>query len=521
MNTIKRLLNFLLKPFCKDFIFFIYLFCLCSLVDILAWGHYGNIAFAIYFGLHGFILCYITCLFTIWPKCDKYSQWIKRTLIVLGWINVGIDLICHLKLKTGFTYDMVGIILATNKQEVGEFINTFFSFDILLWLTACACIILTIRKIADHFSLVGYRLRYIFLLIVIAGYSVTCTKKSSNWGRIFFLKPLLFMSYELPPSLEQYYSDLDIEIDSTKTPDNICIIIGESFSKGHSSLYGYEKETNPQLQALERDSSLIVYKHITSPGTHTIESLQMFMSTLGLDNTQQKKWYEYTTLIELLSKSGYKTHWISNQSQKGIYDNVASRYAELCDTSMFVNSFSGTNVKTYDEMILPILSTLKNESRSAYFIHLMGSHYEFDKRYPSSHNIFEQDDYMDYPQHQRYNLATYDNSIRYNDSIINEIIKHFRHGESIVYYFSDHGLDIYNSSADYIGHATGNPISVEAGIQIPFFVWMSKEYINNHRTEYERIRLRSDSTFNMKIFSRILMEDVGIRCTNIQYSIKP
>ena len=516
-NIIKHLLDIVLHPFCKNFTFFIYLFCLCSLVDILAWGYYGNIPFAVYFGLHGFVLCYITCfLFAIWPKCNKFSQWIKGILIALGWINVSIDLICHLKLKTGFTYDMVGIILATNKQEAGEFVSTFFSFDIFLWLIVCVCIILTIRKIADHYSIVGSRLRYIFLLIVIAGYGATCIKKSSNWGRVFFLKPLLFMSYELPPSLEQFYSDLSLEVDCTKMPDNICIIIGESFSKRHSSLYGYEKVTNPKLQELEKDSSLVVYKHVTSPGTHTIESLQMFMSTLGVDESQQKKWYEYTTLIEMLSKSGYKTYWISNQSQKGVYDNVASRYAQLCDTSIFVNNFSGTNVMTHDEMILPSLSKMKNENNGVYFIHLMGSHYEFDKRYPVSFAIFNQDDYSKYPKHQRYNLATYDNSIRYNDSIVNEIIKHFNKKESIVYYFSDHGLDIYNSSDDYVGHAAGSAKSIEAGIQIPFLVWMSKEYINNHRAEYEKIRQRSDSIFNMRIFSKLLIEDVGIKCQNIQ-----
>lgn len=360
---IKNLLDYLLRPFSKDLSFFIYIFCLCSLLDILAWGYYGDIVFAIYMGLHGFILCYYTCLITIWPKCEKYNRWIKGILIALGWINVGIDLICHLKLKTGFSYDMVGIVLATNKQEIGEFINTFFSFDIILWLIICVCVILTIRKITGHYYLTLYKFRYIFLLIVIAGCCVTFINKSNNWGRLFFLKPLLFMSYDLPPSLGKYYSELFLEIDRQKTPDNICVIIGESFSKGHSSLYGYEKETNPKLHVLVRDSSLVVNKHVTSPGTHTIASLPMFMSTLGLDDAQQKKWYEYTTLIEILSKSGYKTHWVSNQSRKGVYDNVASRYAELCDTSIFINSFNGMNVKTHDDMILPALSGIKKEKK--------------------------------------------------------------------------------------------------------------------------------------------------------------
>ena len=509
-NRIKYLLDFLLRPFSKNFPYFIYLFCLCSLVDIIAWVFNGNAAFAAYFGLHGFVLCYATCLFAIWPKSDKLSRLFKKIFIVLGWINVCIDLICHLKLKTGFTYDMVGIILATNKQEAREFISTFTSFDILLWLAVCVCAIWAVKMAAVRYRMIAYKLRYILMFVVIAGYCVISMEKSANWGRIYFLKPLLFLSYELPPPLEQYYSDLSIEVDSARLPDNICIIIGESFSKHHSSLYGYEKETNPKLQELVSDSSLVVYRNVTSAGTHTIESLQMFMSTMGLDGLKQKKWYEYATLIELLSKSGYKTHWISNQSQKGVYDNVASRYAELCDTAIFVNRFSGTNVMTHDEMILPPLSTLINKDKSVYIVHLMGQHYEFDKRYPTDFNIFKVEDYMSRPKHQRYNIATYDNSIRYNDSIINEIFKCFSNEETIAYYFSDHGLDIYNSSEDYIGHATGNPASLEAGIQIPFFVWMSKKYINNNYTEYERISLRSDSTFNMRIFTQLLMDDIGI-----------
>lgn len=468
--------------------------------------------FAVYLGLHGFVLCYVTCLLATWPRSDKLSRLFKRVFIVLGWINVCIDLVCHLKLKTGFTYDMVGIIFATNKQEAGEFVCTFFSFDIILWLAVCVCVILAVQRVAVRYKVIAYKIRYILLFVVIAGYGVISMEKSANWGRIYFLKPLLFLSYELPPPLEQYYSDLSIEVDSARLPDNICIIIGESFSKHHSSLYGYEKETNPKLKALEKDSSLVVYKNVTSAGTHTIESLQMFMSTMGLDESKQRKWYEYTTLIELLSKSGYKTHWVSNQSQKGVYDNVASRYAELCDTAIFVNRFSGTNVMTHDEMVLPALSSLVNKDRSAYIVHLMGSHYEFDKRYPAEFDIFRPDDYMRRPKHQRYNIATYDNAVRYNDSIVNDIFERFSDEEAIAYYFSDHGLDIYNSSEDYIGHATGSPASVEAGIQIPFLVWMSNKYMNNHHTESERIRSRSDSIFNMRIFTQLLMDDMGICC---------
>ena len=516
MNFIKKLSEFLLQPFCKNFVFFVYIFSLCSLVDILSYCYNGNVVFALYLGMHGFILCYFTCLFINLTKSESFSQWMKIILVVFGWVNLGVDLMCQLKLHTGFSDDMVGIIFATNKQEVGEFINTFFSFDIILYFIGFICLIWGICRIAGRYSLIGYKLRYVLFLIVVIGCVVTVIKKSTNWGRIFFLKPMLFMTYELPPPLGQYYTDLDIKTDSTRMPDNICIIIGESFSKKHSSLYGYEKDTNPKLGALEKDSSLLVYKHVTSPGTHTIESLQKLMSTFGINQMSQKKWYEHSTLIEILSKSGYKTHWISNQSQKGMYDNVASRFSELCDTAIFVNKYSGTNVYTYDETILPILSALRGRSRNVYFIHLMGSHYEFDKRYPSDFTIFRQDDYMDYPKHQRYNLATYDNSIRYNDSIVSEIIMQFEDEESVVYYFSDHGLDVYNSSENYVGHATGDPMSVEAGTQIPFVMWMSKKYMSRHGIEYERIRHRLDSIFNMRIFVSLLMQDVGIEISDLQ-----
>lgn len=390
---------------------------------------------------------------------------------------------------------MVGIVKATNPQEATEFIDMFFHWGPVFIVIGITVFCYFLYKIFGKIK-PNRIVTLCALLLVVMGVAATTIKKSANWGRVFIGKPFLYLSYQLPPDLSCFYSDLKLKIeDEDKLPDNIVFIIGESFTKFNSSLYGYEKQTNPRLQELVRDSLLYVYSNVVSPGTHTIHCFQNMMSTYNDTQKDTLNWYEGTTVIELLDKTGYTTTWVSNQSQKGGYDNVVAKYAELCDTSLWVgNKFAGTNRMSYDEEVLPLLKSVAGDDSDLnfYCVHLIGSHYTFDSRYPTGGewSVFKENDY-DYPKHQRYNRAAYDNSVLYNDFVVREIIKLFEDKESLVFYFSDHGIDLYYSSDDYVGHATNAPVSVEKAKQIPYMIYVSPalkeansemaDYINSHK----------------------------------------
>ena len=112
--------------------------------------------------------------------------------------------------------------------------------------------------------------------------------------------------------------------------------------------------------------------------------------------------------------------------KSGFNDNLVTRYAELCDSMLFTNLENvGVYHHSYDEEVLPLIDNVQCNIASGennfYFIHLMGSHYSFERRYRAEYNRFSSADYCNFPEWQRETRSHYDNSVLYNDYVVSEI----------------------------------------------------------------------------------------------------
>lgn len=57
---------------------------------------------------------------------------------------------------------------------------------------------------------------------------------------------------------------------------------------------------------------------------------------------------------------------------------------------------------------------------------------------------------------------------------MSQLFDFFKDKEAICFYFSDHGLDFFNSASDYFGYGIeGNQTSISASLAIPYVVYMS------------------------------------------------
>lgn len=324
-----------------------------------------------------------------------------------------------------------------------------------------------------------------------------------------------FTQIQKVPDLKKYLSKPSLILTQKQHPDNVVMIIGESFNKSHSSLYKYHKQTNPLLSKLKNQELLFIFDSVRSVTTHTIESFQAIMSTYRPEYKDSCNWYECTTLPEIVKLSGYNTFWISNQSKIGLFDNVVGRYSELFDTNVFVgDKYSGMRRSSLDEEIFNLLSPLiKNDStqNNFYVIHLMGSHVDFKKRYPASFNKFHAEQYLDYPKNQRTILAEYDNSILYNDSIVYELMNLYSDKEAIVFYFSDHSIDLFDTSKDYFGHARATDLlSIKAGTNIPFMIYASPKYQDKFKNKMELIKKNLHSQYTTDNIIYTIMDIIGV-----------
>ena len=507
----KQLLNFLERPF-REYLslmaaFFILITALEIYADIIdppyrSMWHWGLTS------ARGIVDSYVLAL--IYGALPKF---LKKGYLVIVFIILSvfflIDVFAVLNFSRVFDYDIAAILLGTNPAEMKEFMLTYLSFKIIGIIVAFILLFGALYLFSKRKSCVNEMLGHLALAGVFLSLLVNLYMPRNFIG-IITEKLLVFTYITETPDLKDYLQHPEMEV-IARQPQNVVVIIGESYTKSHASLYGYEKPTNPYLSELQKDSLLVVFDHVKSDALSTIPAFKTIMSTFRVVGGDSLQWYECLTLPETVRQLSYKTYWISNQSYKGLCDNIPTRYAELCDSLNFVgNKFSGGRKKDYDEAVIPPLRTLPKDSLRCFFVHLMGSHNAYELRYPEGFGAFTEADYPDVPSAHRKDFATYDNSVLYNDSVVYEIMKLFQEKESIVIYFPDHAEDLYESSADYCGHGKPkNPVSAAAGSNIPFVVYMSPLYQRIFPEMTERIRAAVHHPYSTGFFLYTLVDVLG------------
>jgi glucan phosphoethanolaminetransferase (alkaline phosphatase superfamily) len=120
-----------------------------------------------------------------------------------------------------------------------------------------------------------------------------------------------------------------------------------------------------------------------------------------------------------------------------------------------------------------------------------------------------------------FNCVNYDNCTLYNDYIINSIINKFKNRNAIVFYLPDHGEELYDYR-NFKGH--GNTINDRRGliqVEIPFAVWISSKFKNNHPEVVKKLSGSVNNRFISTKLSNTILDAVGIKCkySNPDFSI--
>lgn len=517
-NFVKLIMSLLIRPFREDFTYLLIISLLvCGPFAICTPLFWTNVTlkFVIWESLHAYLLCYLVVLLvSILPPILRSIG--KLFFICLAFIDFIIELTCFATSRTNFSEEIVAIVMGTNMNESSEFLKTYFSYNVILVILATIVILYSLYMSSTYIAKLAKKTSVLACFATLIFFCVICAKGTESWKNKYFMKINTILSYQQPPDLKQYVKPFSCEMFKANSPQYLILILGESFSKFHSSLYGYEKTTNYYLSNLKRDSLLFVFENAIAPASNTIPCVKSIMSTYIQEYGDTINWYECTNLPQVMSKAGYKTYWISNQSPSGVVDNIASRYSELCDTTIWVGSkVKGVNKSDHDGAVLDLLqsSNIFNDSSKHFIVfHLMGSHNRFEDRYPEDFKRFSSIDYPNYKQHQRQVLADYDNSILYNDYVVNKILTYFGTNETIAFYFPDHGLDMFYTSEDYFGH--GNPNIRESelkSLQIPCFLYLSRTYQNTYPIESKYLISKTQKDIHTEHIIYVLSELCGIK----------
>ena len=264
-------------------------------------------------------------------------------------------------------------------------------------------------------------------------------------------------------------------------PDSVnhvfVVILGESTSPCHMSLYGYSRETTPLMDA--RRNELSIYSDVNTPDNHTFAATQKILTFA--DHEHPEYFHQKPSIIGLFKAAGFETYWITNHmllsKWGGSYGVVAQESDQLLDLSVFGKT---------DEVLLPALDEVLRDTVSSknkiIFIHPMGNHHAYNCRYPDEFEYFDhlqQNDLEDLgfrDEEAKTTIDEYDNSILFGDFIFSSILdqlKSLNSTSSFLLFFSDHGEEVYDTRSAR-GHFISNVYPCQA--RIPFVLWRSEAY---------------------------------------------
>jgi len=428
---------------------------------------------------------------------------------------------------------LIQLVHDTNKNEAHEFISEYLKNSqliliVFIYAFVCLCIMYLCRTETGrkYFSIVALCGTLLTSAIsIISGVTMKTDKKEFNafpWGQdsysciVYAVKEYNTQKNEVELCRN---TNINVNIDScTYRSTKIIIVIGESFNRHHSSLYGYRKNTNPELAEL---SNLFVFTDVITPMNATSHSFKQFLSSGNVYDND--KWYEKPLFPVVFRAAGYQVCFMTNQFPK--HSDIATSQSEndaLFITDNITDSccFDIHNSKTfqYDNDLITnfernVLPTVKDTGLIVF--HLMGQHVKPSERFPSDFKKFHADDYyerQDLTIQERQQIADYDNATLFNDHVVRQIINMFIDDEVIVVYFADHG-DEANDFRKHVGRSydfSGGADVLRNQLDIPFIIWASDKYIQSHNDIIKSIESSLSKPFMIDNLPQVLYDIAGI-----------
>lgn len=271
---------------------------------------------------------------------------------------------------------------------------------------------------------------------------------------------------------------------------NIIYIIGESHSKHHSSVYGYQHATTPNIDSMVRDSAAFVLKDVITHSGYTHEAYPKLISMHSLDDDDE--WYNYPLIFSVFKRAGFKVSYISNQS---VLHNLKYDFSHdfyFCRPGICEKSFDYRNDTLYKYDLDLVKNHRPTGINNFVVYHLMGQHFTYSDRFPKEESIFSADNYNDrigLTDDEKQIIAEYDNATRYNDLVIDSIIAQYKDSPAIVFYVSDHGEECFDYRKFYAREIKNTSLGAMKFVyQVPAYIWMSEKFRSKYPDKVSRLR---------------------------------
>ena len=588
MKKIGYLLSRAFTPIRVNFAFFVFMFLLgyaCTQLEVPdKKGYYPYSLAPIELFLDLYVVCLILSFIPI-----KIRRWIRATMYAILYPVSIIDMYCFVRFGSTLTPTMLLLVGETNSSEASEFFTTYLDWGLLLspiglilllMLAHIACNVIAARrkvhpavrhKLTGRIGRIykklspsekakvsigaaaGGLLGVLSLILLYNGYTETINNKLAT-VRLMSYKNIGDVEHELTQkgkanlylpiyrlAFSIYANKLaskqvdklvagikDVKVDScTFRSQHIVFVIGESYNKHQSQLYGYPHKTTPRQIELRRKSNLIPFTDVIAP--YNLTSF-VFKNIFSLHAVGDKgDWCDAPLFPELFRKAGYRVSFITNQflpqAKEAVYDFSGGFFLNNPILSKAQFDVRNTQLYKYDAGVLRDYDQIVMKDREQHpdaprltILHLKGQHTNYHDRFPPKRKHFKETDYKEeWPEMSkrcRMLLADYDNATLYNDSIMSEVVKRFEDEDAIIIYMSDHGEEAFGDGLELFGRNHSAAIDFRLAheeYEIPFWIWYSKKYAKKHPDIVRQISLAAHRPFMTDNISQVLVYLAGIQ----------
>lgn len=508
---------------------------------------------------------YILCvILTLIPR--KLRIWVKGLLYVFFYGVAIVDMYCYERFESTLTPTMLMLVGETNAQEAQEFLTGYLSWDVvksyvgwilllalvhILWTFLRRAICKWRQRIilpkAQPALITGLKavLGCVVAWLLYDAYTQTWDNKVAM-HRLFSYDTIGQVEHELtkkdqaklyvPPyrlvfsiyanqlasrqmvQLEAASEKIRIDSCSFRVPD-IVLVIGESYNKHHSQLYGYDKPTTPRQVALAEEGSLVPFTDVVASWNLTSFVFKHMLSLWAVGDSDE--WCDKPLFPEVFRQAGYHVTFITNQFQskakEAVYDFSGGFFLNNPEFSKRQFDTRNTRLHRFDDGVLKEYDALSKQQgqHNLTILHLMGSHVDYRARYPQKMQYFKPEMY-DRPEltdKQRRILSDYDNSLRYNDSIVYAVTRRFIDKDALVIYVPDHAEEIFDGKPYMYGRMHGANIDYRLArneMEIPFWIWGSPLYVEHHPYGWAAIKNAKDRPMMTDVLPHLLLYLGGI-----------
>ncbi len=429
----------------------------------------------------------------------------------------------YIAVSSNFSSSFMYLLIESDQGELREFASSYISIPILLNIVFI--LILFFILFRNRLKIYNSKRIYIGSLVFIAIIAVLKFTGLIENNAYHNVVRGTYGYFQLQRSVKFNKEISKDDIDVKANNEVLVVVLGESTTSNNMQIYGYDRETTPLLNTMS--DSLYIYHNVISSDVFTLKSVPKMLTSL--DNTSKTE--ATANLVELFNSAGYSTFWLSNQRPISYHDNAISKIASASFQFKFYNHLIDKTTNVLDEIIFPeYKNILSRPGKKVIFIRLIGTHFDYNKRYPATFKKFLSN--QNSTEKEKL-INAYDNAILYNDFIVYSLIKDLQkeNGKTALLYLSDHGENIYDNT-DFFGRS--ETILRKSMFEIPFILWTSRdfdlpndfEYIPNRSFmadhTYDSIGhlfgiLYNDMNVSQSIFSNTFQERKRLVVNNVDF----